>query len=204
MAQIDQSSPFSYSATETLLLILDYHTLFVKFLGAERAAETTVALKSWAKAQNIRVAHALIGIDEDAPANIKGFDRTQQILGMLRNDNANWVEADGIKPESDSNEPMFTRRAGYVSALTSNSPSDIKSWLAENGYKNLILAGLSTGGCTLRTATSATDAGYVVSVIEDACFDEPATHKVLVEKLLPMRAHVFDLESFKEQWGKKA
>lgn len=204
MPQIDQSSPFSYSAAETLLLILDYHSLFVRFISADRAAEKTAALKSWAKTQNIQVAHALIDHQEDPPEHSKGFPRTSHILGVLRSDiAANWDEPAGIRPEAGDDEPLFTRRAGLVSALTSRLPTDINAWLAEKGYKSLILAGLSTGGCTLRTATSATDAGFVVSVIEDACADKPHVHKVLVEDLLPMRAHVFNFEGFTKQWEEK-
>lgn len=121
---------------------------------------------------------------------------------MLRADTAKWEEPEGIKPDNDCGpeEPVFIRRAGLVSALTSHSPSDIREWLTQQDTKSILVCGLSTGGCVLRTATSATDAGFVVSVIEDCCFDEAATHRVLIEKLLPMRAHVFDFESFKKSW----
>lgn len=202
MVEGDLASPCSYSAAETTLLILDYHTLFVEASGAHKAAETTKKLKNWATEQNIAVAHALLDNSKDSnPApTTKGLERTMHLLSRLRHDQAQFEEPVGIKTESDS-EMVFTRVPGLVSALTSKQPYDIVEWLRQRNCKSLILCGLSTSGCTLRTAISASDMGFVVSVIADACHDrDEEVHRVVLDKILPTRAHVFQFAEFETQW----
>lgn len=204
MTETDVSSPFHYSASETLVIFLDFHSLFVNFIGASDAASKAAELRSWAKSRNIPIAHALIDVaeDNDPPKNIKGYERTFDILNMMRKDNSGVPEPAGIKPDSDD-EIIFTRRGGYVSALTSDKPHDVNGWLKEQGYKSLILCGLSSSGCVMRTATHATDMGFVVSVVEDACMDKEETHRVVMENILPMRAHVFKLDALQQGWEVK-
>lgn len=202
MTERDLASPFSYSAADSTLLILDYHTLFVEASGAHKAAETTKKLKQWAIEQNIPVAHALLDNSKDCnPASTtKGLERTTQILSRLRDDQAQFEEPVGIRAERVS-EMVFTRVPGLVSALTSKQPYDIVDWLRQRNCKSLILCGLSTSGCTLRTAISASDMGFVVSVIADACHDRDVeVHRVVLDKILPTRAHVFTREELKTQW----
>lgn len=202
MSPTDESSPFFYNASQTLVVFLDYHSLFVKYIEGGTAASKATELKVWARSQNISIAHALVddAKDNDPPANLKGRETTSHLLGLLRADKSAWEEPRGIKADS-TDEAVFTRRPGYVSALTSDKPSDINSWLKEKGYKSLILCGLSTSGCTMRTATHATDMGYVVSVIEDACADRTEeVHKFVTQKILPTRAHVFTLDELRKAW----
>ena len=206
--KVDPSSPFSYKPDQTLLLILDYHTLFVDYISAHAAAEKATTLKAWARSQGVQVAHGLIEAADgvNPPPSMKGSKRTEQILSLLKADKKKWEEPLGLKPDLDnneSNEVVFTRVPGYISALTSRKPMDINQWLAERKYQSIILCGLSTSGCVLRTASQATDAGFVVTVVEDACQDEPETHRIMVEKVLPSRVHVFDYKTFAEQWGAK-
>lgn len=168
--------------------------------------EKAAALKARAKSQKIDVAHALIDDDpENKPrTNTKGLERTQQIWSILCSNTEHFTEPQGIRPAEGEDEVVFTRAPGFVSAMTSRKPYDINMWLAEEGYKSLILCGLSTGGCVMRTATSATDAGFVVTVVEDACFDKAEVHKVVAGDLLPMRANVFSLEDFTKRWEETA
>ena len=53
----------------------------------------------------------------------------------------------------------------------------------------------------MRTAFAASDADYVVTVVEDACAD-PAegVHEMSVGKVLPSRAHVLSLEELRREW----
>lgn len=195
-------SPFAYNASQTLVLFLDFHSLFVDFIKAHDAAEKAAALKAWAHQHKIAVAHGLINDDpkDKPPTNIKGLDTTKWIWESLCAKKENFKEPAGITPADGEDEEVFTRTPGYISALTSHSPRDIKKWLAEKGYRSLILCGLSTSGCVMRTATAATDAGFIVTVIEDACMDKPEVHKVVVNDILPTRAHVFSFEDFTKQW----
>lgn len=201
----DQSNPFSYKTEQTVLLILDYHTLFVEYVSAHAAAKKAIALKAWARSHNISIAHTLVDASDGVhpPPTVKGVERIEQLLSLLKAKKKSRHEPAGLRPDSDdaeSAEIVFTRVPGYISALTSRKPTGINEWLREKGCKSLILCGLSTGGCVLRTADGAIDASFVVSVIEDACHDEPDTHRIVVEKLLSRRAHIFQFDAFAEAW----
>lgn len=68
----------------------------------------------------------------------------------------------------DDDERTFTRQPSHVFALKSPGLDD---FLQSQGIKDLILAGLSTSWCVLRTALAACDAEYVVMVISDGYSD---------------------------------
>ena len=52
----------------------------------------------------------------------------------------------------------------------------------------LVVCGVSTSGCVLSTVRDATERGWVVSVVADACADAaPGVHDVLVQNVLPLR-----------------
>lgn len=82
---------------------------------------------------------------------------------------------------------------------------DVVEILRERGIKSLVLAGLSTSGAVLRTATQATDSGFVVSVIEDACKDKTEdVHEIVVGKILGNRCHVCGVGEWVREWEKRA
>lgn len=100
--------------------------------------------------------------------------------------------------EDAEGETTFTRRVGHVSAL--KSPG-LLEYLEENGVKSLVLAGLSTSGCVLRTASAGADAEFVVTVLEDGCADKHEdVHEALTKKVLPSRGHVYTSEAFRAGW----
>ncbi|KAF1348239.1 Isochorismatase hydrolase [Lizonia empirigonia] len=99
----------------------------------------------------------------------------------------------------DSLDATFLRTPGYVSALKSPGLLD---FLQEKGIQSLVLTGLSTSGCVLRTAVPATDAGFVVTVLSDACADQSRElHDILMDKVLPTRAHVTTATEFLQRYG---
>jgi nicotinamidase-related amidase len=90
----------------------------------------------------------------------------------------------------------FTRRASHISAL--KSPG-LTKYLAEKGIKPLLLAGLSTLGCVLRTAVQAIDEEFVVTVIRNGCTDaKEGLHDTLMESILNSRAYVVTADHFQE------
>lgn len=90
----------------------------------------------------------------------------------------------------------FKRRAGHISAL--KSPG-LMEYLAEKGVNSLLLAGLSTSGCVLRTAVQATDEEFVVTVIRDGCADpKEGLHDTLMGSVLNSRAYVVTADHFQE------
>lgn len=99
-----------------------------------------------------------------------------------------------------SQEVVVHKTPGVVSGLKSE---DCRAILSERGIKSLIICGLSTSGAVLRTTVPATDDGFVVSVIRDACADRTVElHETLMGSVLPSRAHVFAAEELMDSWKK--
>ena len=75
----------------------------------------------------------------------------------------------------------------------------LKDELEARQVRSLIMCGLSTSGCVLSTVRAATDAGYIVTVVEDACADPvEGMHELLMRHALASTAHV---ATASEIWG---
>lgn len=185
----DPSDPAYYGPSETALLLLDFHNLMVEKLGgpgAPEALDTAVSLRTWAKSRGIIVIHALLDTKASPPPTAKGAERLKRIVASM--EDRDGAEASILLQDSDSNDHTFLRTPGYVSALQSPGLLD---FLRYSDLMSLILAGLSTSGCVLRTAVSATEADFVVTIVRDACADPvDGNHHFLIEKILPSRAHI--------------
>jgi len=55
--------------------------------------------------------------------------------------------------------------------------TDLHDVLAERGIRGLLIAGLVTSTCVLFTASTATQRGYLVSVVSDCCSDHEDVHR---------------------------
>jgi nicotinamidase-related amidase len=98
----------------------------------------------------------------------------------------------------DKDELTFHRVPGHISALKSPGLLD---YLKEKGIKSLVLSGLSTSGCVLRTAVTATDAEFATTVISDACADgDGELHRVILDKIFPSRGHVKSAADFQKEF----
>ena len=182
----DPSHPSSYAASQTALLLLDFHALFVNSLGAsaQSAAAAAAGTRKWAHEKGIHVIHCLIDTSLEPFPTCKGAERLSAIRTAM--------QGEGGKEHADlmvgGNDVTFTRRAGHVSALLSPGLND---HLKSKGIVSLFLAGLSTSGCVTRTAIAAADAEYVVTVLEDGCADgDEELHRVLMDKVLNHRGYV--------------
>lgn len=197
----DQSSPGHYGPSRTALLLLDFHTMFVQKAGgpnAPAALNVAIQVRTWAKSQGIAVVHALIDVSATPAPTSKGAERLGAYVAALKNSGAE--EPAALLQGSREGEVTFIRRPGYVSALVSPGMLD---FLEDKGIKSLILTGLSTSGCVMRTAIPATDADFIVTVISDACADAgEGVHDMVVGKLLPSRAYVTTAAQFQEGYAK--
>lgn len=196
----DKSTPGHYGPSQTAFLLLDFHSLFVEKAGGSKApAALKVAAKMriWAKSQRIRVVHCLIDFNESSYPTCKDPDRLAEIgTAMKKSGGGEHIEL----LEDGGDDITFTRRPGFVSAL--KSPG-LDSFLQGNEIKLLVLAGLSTSGCVLKTAFAATDAEYVVSVISDGCADRlEDVHDLVMGKLLNNRGFVTTAAEFQEGFAK--
>ena len=200
--QSDPSTPGFYTSSQTALLLLDFHSRFVEKSGgpaAQAAFETAVRLKRWALSHGIHVIHGIMDLQRTPFQTCKGASTIASTVAIMREDGGE--EPAELRENYGQNEKLFTRTPGHVSALKSPGLLD---HLHSNGIKSLVLTGLSTSGCVLRTAISATDAEFVVSVISDACADrEIDVHRLIISKILPARAYVFTAAEFQQGFEAK-
>lgn len=196
----DQFNPGHYGPSQTALLLLDFHSVVVeKFCGPKAPAALAVAagLRTWAKSQGIVVIHTLIDTTKKPFPTAKDATRLAAIMASISEDGSD--ESLELLQDVTEDEPTFSRIPGYVSAL--QSPG-LHEFLHAKGIKSLVLAGLSTSGCLLRTAIPATEAEYVVSVISDGCADAgEGIHDFLIEKILPVRAYVLTAAQFRDEFA---
>lgn len=193
----DNTTPGGYQPSKTALLLLDFHSLFVQKAGgpnAPAALATAAKIRVWAKSQGIVVVHALIDVDKAPYPTCKGAERVSAVISAMKAGGGE--EAEDLRQNYDNGDITFTRTPGHVSALKSPGLQD---FLHEKGIQSLILTGLSTSGCVLRTALSATDEEYVVTIISDACADsDQGIHDMLTQKLMLSRAYVTTAAEFQE------
>lgn len=79
------------------------------------------------------------------------------------------------------------------------STTDLHRQLSERGIDTLVLAGISTSGVVLSTLVDVADRDYRVFVLTDGVADpDPETHRVLVDKVFPSRAHLIDTTRLRE------
>ncbi|OTA75558.1 hypothetical protein M434DRAFT_39040 [Hypoxylon sp. CO27-5] len=192
----DKTTPGHYGPSQTALLLLDFHTLFVRKVGGQEAPvalETAAKMRTWAKSHGIWVIHGLIDVNATPFPTCKDADRLLGIAATLR---SNGAEEHAKLSEGGGDDVVFTRRPGYVSALKSPGLED---FLQKNGVKSLVLTGLSTSGCVMRTAVSATDAEYVVTTISDGCEDPTeGMHDIMIRNVLGQMGYVATASKFQE------
>ncbi|KAI2633592.1 Isochorismatase hydrolase [Hypomontagnella submonticulosa] len=197
----DITTPGHYGPSQTALLLLDFHTMLVRKVGGPKAVaalETAAKVRAWAKSQGIQVIHCLIDFEDTPFPTCMGADKLGQMVAMAKADGGE--EAIELSEGGSDGEVTFTRKPGHVSALKSPGLED---FLKQKGVTSLVLTGLSTSGCVMRTAVAATDAEYVVTVISDGCAD-PAedVHEVMVGKVLSSRGYVVTAAEFQEGFTK--
>jgi len=74
--------------------------------------------------------------------------------------------------------------------------------LKRKGKKHLLTAGLLTSTCVLFTTASAMQNGFMATVIEDCCADEPAAHAWALDHypFIFERARFEDLDEHRARW----
>jgi nicotinamidase-related amidase len=197
----DKTTPGYYGPSETALLLLDFHSMLVQGLvGPEGPAALQVAaeMRTWAKSQGIQVVHALVDSNATPFPTCKDYDRFAGFLAAMKSSGG--VEEPAELVEGGGDDVTFTRRIGHVSAL--KSPG-LDNFLQKKGIKSVVLAGLSTSGCVMRTSFAACDEEYVVSVISDGCADPvEGLHDILIGEVLNRRGFVTTAAQFQEGFVK--
>ncbi|KAL2426046.1 hypothetical protein ABEF95_009264 [Exophiala dermatitidis] len=225
----DPSSPLSISPDKTALLIMDYQNFHITKLGDAGVSVVKIAaqMRDWALSRGMSVFHCLVDTGPEArppPWSKMAMKWKMHYQDMLTN--AAWLgwEAESVAPKgnkggtagigtagsgsipvsaivTDQSQPReltVLRQPGTLSALESRG---LPEMLKACGVKSLILCGIATSGCVLSTARAATDQGFIVTVVEDACFDPvPGVHTMVVTHLLPVTAHVATSGEVRDAW----
>jgi nicotinamidase-related amidase len=197
----DQTTPGHYGPSQTALLLLDFHSLFVQKIGGPKASAALAAaakMKTWAKSHRIQVIHALIDIHAVPFPTCKNADRLAGIAATMQSSGSE--EPAELLDGGIGDDVTFTRIPGHVSAL--KSPG-LDEFLQKKGIKSLVLTGLSTSGCVGRMAIMACDEEYVVTVISDGCADPvEGVHDFMLGKILNNRGYVTTAAEFQEGFAK--
>ncbi|KAI1653792.1 Isochorismatase hydrolase [Daldinia decipiens] len=196
----DPTTPGYYGPSQTALLLLDFHSMLVQKAGGPKALvalRVAADMRAWAKSQGIQVVHALIDLNTSTFETCRGAYKLMETVASARSSGGEEVIE---LSEGSSDDVTFTRKPGHVSAL--RSPG-LDEFLRQRGIKSLVLTGLTTSGCVMRTAVAATDAEYVTTVISDGCADsDEAVHDIMINKVLNNRGYVTTATEFQDGFKK--
>ena len=200
----DPTSPLSISPQETALLLIDYQNMLRGRMGEEAwTSVTNIAsqLRDWGLSKNMHVVHCLIDTSHGArpPRHTKLSTKWKSYEAAFASAPELGREADILVPRGHSAlETVVVRTPGFISALESYGLTEA---LRARGIRSLILGGISTSGCVLSTARAASDCGFIVTVVEDACFDPvPGLHSMLVRHVLSTNSHVATSWEIRDAW----
>lgn len=198
----DPASPLAYDASQTALVLMDFqHFVIEQCAGGQEALAKAKMMRDWALERKIMVLHSIADISGTVPEKCKSGERLRRILGEMSKEPSRAEEPEEIAFSRRDREYITLKSPGHINGLKNQGAQDL---LKQHGIKNLILCGVATSGCVLRTSMPVTDDGYVVSVIEDACADpKVALHDTLVKDVIPSRVHVATAEEFMKQWSGK-
>ncbi|MDV6271766.1 cysteine hydrolase family protein [Rhodococcus globerulus] len=119
------------------------------------------------------------------PAANKTFSAVAEAGVMLDGDPTTSIHSTLSPQEGD----IIVRKRRFGAFST----TDLDEQLRVLGVDTLVITGISTGGVVLNTVLDAADRDYRVLILSDGVADpDPEVHKVLIEKVLPHRAHLID------------
>jgi nicotinamidase-related amidase len=201
---LDMSNPVSplfYPASQTALLLMDYHTQFFdRIQEPQKVLAAAKSLKKWAEANGVLVIHPLVDIQGPIFPSSKGQEHLAAMQTFLASDPSYIPEHPRIAGENPPNEVVVYRPPGIFSALKSVGIEDL---LKKPGIKSLVLGGIASTGVILGTARPATDDGYIVTVIEDACADpKPEMHESVLNGILAQAVHIVTASQWEDEWQK--
>lgn len=177
--------------------------MFVQMAGGAgfpTVVKVAAQMRNWARSQGIQVIHCLMDVNASLFPTCKDANMFSGFLAAMKQSGgveepAELLDGDGAGAGADL---TFFRRPGYVSAL--KSPG-LDEFLKEKGIKSLVLTGLSTSSCVMRTSIAASDAEYVVSVISDGCADlDIGVHEFMLKRVLNDRGYTITATEFQKEF----
>lgn len=161
------ASPWSRYA----LVLVDLQNDFWSEAAAATAPELpdhVAALLDYARAEGLAVVHVRARFRPDGRDWIPRY-RLRNWIPCI--DGSPGVETLPFATELPG-EPVVTRQSfdGFLG-------TDLDEVLARRGIRGLLVAGLVTSTCVLFTAATATQRGYLASVVADCCSDREEAHR---------------------------
>ncbi len=150
--------------------------LFAPMFSAVREALPRVRrLMDVARARNIEVIHVRVA---ERTADCRDVGRKQRVRGLF--------------VPRDSKEAEFLPEVAPAGdeLVISKSSSGVFPWtnldmlLRAMGIAHLVMTGISTGGCVESAVRDATDFGYHVTIVDDACVDSSRqSHQAALDRM---------------------
>lgn len=177
-------------------MLLDYQNVLLNMITEQERKDRLVSavnrLLVAARKNNVAIVHCLMDTAQDPPPTNKANTQWPIVYKPMFAANpdlaAEYPDFAAPKPNGD-HETTSLRAPGYRSALVAEG---IVPLLREKlGIKHLILGGIATSGAVLGTMSHGTDLDFVVSIVEDACWDpNQAVHNALIDTVFPSLAWV--------------
>jgi nicotinamidase-related amidase len=188
------SDKLSIEPGKTAVLIMDYQTDIIGFLGTnqedllKRASQVLQASRN----AKILVIYVVVGFrpgyPEVNPRNT-AFAAVRQSGRFILNKPGSEIHP-SVAPQNG--EVIVTKHR--VGAFTG---TDLDMIFKAKDIDTLVLFGVATSGVVLSTLRYAADLDYRCIVIKDCCGDrDPEVHNCLTEKVFPRQATVVTVEEF--------
>jgi len=187
----DLSHPSSIPASQTALLVCDFQNMILKHhtggdpSGVINKARVAITAAREAGAKIIYIIVAFRDGHVEASENNKAFKALKASKGLVEGSEGAAIHPD-IAPDLSKGDVVVTKRR-----FSSFAGSDLQVILQAHNIKSLLIGGVRTAGVVLSTVRAAADMDYVLGVVADMCADaDPEIHNVLLNKVLPIQAHI--------------
>jgi isochorismate hydrolase len=125
----DPTTPGHYGPSQTALLLLDFHSMFVYKMGppsAREALEVAAKMRAWAKTQHIPVIHCLIDVHATPFPTCKGLDSFAGIAAAMKSPEAGQEPAQLLEEDDEwvsktsrsFEDPATYRRSNHPASKT--------------------------------------------------------------------------------------
>lgn len=198
MSSYDASKPEGYPPSKTALLMLDYQNILVNMIQdperKKKLVEAAKTLLETARKNQVAIIHCTMDTSLDPPPTNKVSEAWhtahKPAFSSMPEIGAEYGELAPTSAATDwSRERVSVRPPGYRSALVGEGL--LATLQNELGVKHLVLGGIATSGAIMGTASHATDLDFVVTVVEDACWDpNEQVHRALIDTVLPSLAWI--------------
>ncbi|MFJ2395951.1 cysteine hydrolase family protein [Streptomyces sp. NPDC087843] len=190
------TTPHTLTPERTALLAMDFQNGIVPLApDADALLERVKGAIADVRAAGGTIGYVRVGFTEDdwtrIPETNKAFTAVAAAKMLHHEDAAAQIDQ-RITPEDGD---IVVRKIRFGSGST----TDLHQQLSDRGIDTLVLTGISTSGVVLSTLIDAADRDYRVFVLTDGVADpDPETHRVLLDKVFPTRAHLLDTAGLRE------